>query len=296
MKKTGKIFCVALSLLILAVMICGCGQKADSDVSKEAANYGVADNSAKSAKSLVQSSGTTEQVTQNRKIIEYIDLTVETKTFDKLIDDINSEVKKAGGYIENSQVGGNRYYYSDSRTADLTVRIPKTKQSDFSDFMSGNSNVVNRAVRTDDVTDQYIDTQSRIKALTIEKETLEKLLTQSADVSDTLTVYEKLTDVIAEIESYQGKLNQMDNLIEYVTFTIHIDEVEKETEVKKQNWFVSTWNDLLDNLSDLGNGMLSILSFIIAALPYWILIAAIVVVIIIIIRRHKKKKAKANNA
>lgn len=292
MKKTGKIFCMALSLLILAVILCGCGQAAEHKNAQDVEYYGVSEDSNESAKALTKSQDTSAQVTQNRKIIEYIDLTVETKTFDKLIDDINAEVTKAGGYIESSQIDGNGYYDLDRRTAQLKIRIPKTKQSGFSEFITESSNVVSRSVNTDDVTDRYIDTQSRIKALTLEKETLEKLITQSANVSDTLTVYEKLTDVIAEIESYQGKLNEMDNLIDYITFTVYINEVEKETEVKKQNWFVSTWNDLLDNFSDLGNGMLAVISFVIAALPYWLLVALIAVAVIITIRRRKNKKAK----
>ena len=297
-KKTGLLI---LSLFVVAAMLCGCGSVADESASGKKSgvyqNYTLDDSENVTAESYggtaKENAGSTasEQITKNRKIIEYVDLTVETKTFDKLIDDINATVEQSGGYIESSQIGGNSYYEADNRTAELKIRIPKAKQSGFSDFISKNSNVVDRSVNTDDVTDQYIDTQSRIKALTLEKETLENLLTKSSSISDTLTVYERLTGVIAEIESYQGKLNQMDNLIDYTTFTVYINEVEKETKVEKQNWFARTWNGLLDNLSDVGNGFLDILSFIIAALPYWLLICIIAVVIILIIRRRKKKKA-----
>lgn len=291
MRKLVKTGLLILALFMVAVMLCSCGQTSDYGTTEKGIDY--SKNSAEafdeSAETVSQSSG---QLAENRKIIEYIDLTVETKTFDKLIDDINAAVKKSGGYIESSEIGGNSYYDDDSRTAELKIRIPKAKQSDFSDFISKNSNVVNRSVSTEDVTDRYIDTQSRIKALTLEKETLEKLLTQSSGVSEMLTVYERLTDVIAEIESYQGKLNQMDNLIDYTTFTVYIDEVEKETKVERQNWFAKTWNGLLESFSNLGNGLLNFLSFVIIALPYLILLGIIAVVVIIIIRRSKKKKAK----
>ncbi|MCR4614814.1 MAG: DUF4349 domain-containing protein [Clostridiales bacterium] len=251
--------------------------------------YSEKNNSGISAKS---NTGTAELLTSSRKIIEYVNLSVETKTFDKLIDDINAAVKQSGGYIEGSEVRGNSYYGAYSRTAEIKIRIPKTKQTDFSDFMAKNSNIVRRTVSTEDVTDRYIDTQSRIKALTLEKETLEKLLTQSDNVADTLTVYEKLTEVIAEIESYQGKLNQMDNLIDYTTFTVYIDEVERETNIEKQGWFSKTKDALLNNFSNLGTGLLNFLSFVIASLPYLILLAVIAVVVVLIIRRIKKKKAK----
>ncbi len=301
MKRMGRIGSFMVSLLLVAAMLCGCGQATDKYAvgSEKEAFYNsslddsqnvTADRATGSAEKPLQLTATSEGVAQNRKIIEYQVFKVETKNFDQLMDDIDDTVKQSGGYVESSQIGGNSYYGKENRTAELKIRIPKKNQSDFSDFLSKNCNVVNRSVNTDDVTDRYIDTQSRIKALTLEKETLEKLLTQSSGVSDTLTVYEKLTDVIAEIESYQGKLNEMDNLIEYTTFTIHVDEVERETTVQKQNWFTKTWNGLLNNLSDVGNGFLSIVSFVISALPYLVLLGIVVVVILLIIRRSKKKK------
>lgn len=292
MKKIGKTGLALLSLFVILALLCSCGSAGNKGGANDEA-YGIRDSVSEDLeKANAQSAGSTGQVTQNRKIIEYIDLTVETKAFDKLIGDINAAVEKSGGYIESSKIDGNSYYGTDSRTAELKIRIPKTKQSDFSDFMAKNSNVVSRSVNTDDVTDRYIDTQSRIKALTIEKETLEKLLTQASGVSDTLTIYEKLTNVIAEIESYQGKLNQMDNLIDYTTFTIYIDEVEKETNVEKQNWFQKTWSGLLDSFSNFGNGILDFLYFVIILLPYWLVLGIIAVVIILIARRNKKKRMK----
>ncbi len=301
MGKMGKTGLLVFSLFVVMAMLCSCGSTLDKSAAEKGngvyynnvlndSQDATEEASGESAKASSPSAGATEQITKNRKIIEYVNLTVETKVFDKLIEDIDVAVKQSGGYMESSEIGGNRYYTTDSRTAELKIRIPKTKQSDFSDFILKNSNVVNRSVSTEDVTDRYIDTQSRIKALTLEKETLEKLLMQSSNISDTLTVYERLTNVIAEIESYQGKLNQMDNLIEYTTFTVYIIEVEKETNVEKQSWFGKTWNGLLDNFYEVGNGLLDFLSFVIVAVPYLILIGILVVVIVFIIRRIKKKR------
>ena len=143
------------------------------------------------------------------------------------------------------------------------------------------------------MTERYIDTQSRIKALTLEKETLEKLLKDAGGVADTLTVYEKLTDVIAELESYQGKLNKMDDLIDYTTITICVNEVEKETETEKQGWWARTWSDFCENLADIGSGLSAVCSFMLAALPYWLLIGVIVFAVLLIVRLCKKKKNTA---
>ena len=276
-----------LALLLTAVMLFGCSAGPRGSIPEDNGRYGYTNDGAE--KSGEDAAGTATAVTSDRKIIEYITLTVETQTFDRLTEDIQSAVEQSGGYIESSKIEGNRYYGIDCRSAQLKIRVPKAKQADFSAVIADNAHVVDRSVDTDDVTDQYIDTQSRIKALTLEKETLEKLLTQAKSVADTLTIYEKLTAVITEIESYQGKLNQLNNLVEYTTFTVYIDEVERETPVS-QNWFERTRDNLLANFADVGNGILDLCSFLIASLPYWLLLGAVALVIALIMRRCQKKQ------
>lgn len=289
MKRGKKAGLLLLVLLLTATMLFGCSAAPRGSISEDNGRYSYTDGGAE--KGSEDAAGTAAAVSSDRKIIEYITLTVETQTFDRLTEDIQAAVERSGGYIESSKIEGNRYYGIDCRSAQIKIRVPKAKQADFSTFIAENAHVVDRSVDTDDITDQYIDTQSRIKALTLEKETLEKLLTQAKSVADTLTIYEKLTAVITEIESYQGKLNRLDNLVEYTTFTVYIDEVERETPVS-QNWFERTRDDLLANFADVGNGLLAICSFLIAALPYWLLLGAVALIIVLIVRRYQKKKQK----
>lgn len=289
MKRGKQYGLLLLVLLLTAAMLFGCSAASRDGIPEDNGRYGYTNDGAE--KSGEDAAGTATAVTSDRKIIEYITLTVETQTFDRLTEDIQAAVERAGGYIESSKLEGNRYYGADSRSAQMKIRVPKAKQADLSAFIAENANVVDRSVDTDDVTDQYIDTQSRIKALTLEKETLEKLLTQAKSVADTLTIYEKLTAVITEIESYQGKLNRLDNLVEYTTFTLYINEVERETPVSR-NWFERTRDDLLANFADVGSGLLAICSFLIAALPYWLLLGAAALIIVLIVRRCRKKKQK----
>ena len=293
MKHIGKIASLLLVCLLLLTLLCSCSSGAEYGLANKGGDGNRSEYYDDVEAAPEKPAGASKSVTDSRKIVEYVHFSVETKTFDKLLSDVSATVAQVGGYIENSSIDGNRYYQSDCREAELTIRIPKDKQADFSDFIAKNSNVVSRSVNTEDVTDQYIDTQSRIKALTIEKETLEGLLTKATDLSETMTVYERLTDVIAELESYQSRLNQMDNLVEYTTFTVYISEGEKETPVEKQSWFTTTWNGFVDNLSDLGNGLLTGVSYVLSTAPYWLLFVAVpLVVLLLVLRHHRKKRAK----
>ena len=62
-------------------------------------------------------------VENNRKIIEYTTLHVQTRTFDTLLDDISQQIAQCGGYVESSEISGNDYRSSGNRYAALVVRV-----------------------------------------------------------------------------------------------------------------------------------------------------------------------------
>lgn len=111
------------------------------------------------------------------KIIRRVIMNVETQDFDNLVTTIDEKIKQLGGYVESSSITGQRYYYSDeSRYAKIIARIPSDKLDEFTNKVGEISNVVTKDENTDNVTLQYVDTQSRKKSLEIEQERLFALL------------------------------------------------------------------------------------------------------------------------
>ena len=107
--------------------------------------------------------------------------------------------------------------------------------------------VTHREIRTEDVTLNYVDMESRIEALKIEKKSLEKLLGEAKNLTDLFSIQERLTEVIYEIESYESQLRTYDNLIDYTTVTIYISEVERTIAAENQ----SIWQEIGTNISTM---------------------------------------------
>jgi len=72
------------------------------------------------------------------------------------------------------------------------------------------------------VTTQYVDLQSRLKNLRTEQQRLLQLLSQAQNLSDTLTIQDKLTDVEGQIEQIEGQINQLDSQTAYSTVTVNL--------------------------------------------------------------------------
>ncbi len=302
-KNIGKFFIILLvSLLVLS----SCGAKNegaldnrfdgfDASSKVETAEPELKDEAAGSIMDS-ENRGENTTITDGRKIIETRNLMVQTKEFDTLISNIKLQISTLGGYIENSSVNGREFDSTRNRSATFTIRIPASKTNEFAKFVSENSVVTNESISTKDVTLTYVDMESRVSALEAEKAALEKLLDNAATMTDIVSVRNKLTDVIYEIESYKSQLRTYDNLIEYSTVIISIYEVERTVIVEKQTTWEKIGTNLKTNFENVWLGCVNVFIFIISAIPYLIPIALGLTIVVIIIRAKikKKKSAKAS--
>lgn len=300
MKKLSKriITMIVIGVLLLSTLA-ACGQKSGDGSGNSIGKLETED--VKDSGTLLDTntqaseSADSAGVKENRKIIEKIYLNAQTKEFDALMEKLNDEIQKVGGYIEASSVSGDNFEYDDERYAELTVRVPAKQSDKFTEFVSKNSTITNKEISTEDVTLTYVDIESRISALETEKNTLERLMAKAASMQDVIAIQERLTEVIYEIESYQSQLRTYDNLIDYTTITIRIREVERVEVVGKQNIWQEIGTNLKEGFENVWKFCERLFVFAVSSIPYVLVVAvyaAIVVAIVALcIKRSKKKRS-----
>lgn len=177
--------------------------------------------------------------------------------------------------------------------ADLTIRIPADQLANFVSQVSEISNVTSSRESAEDVTLSYADTESRKKALETEQDRLLELMEQAETTEDLLAIESRLTDVRYQLESAASQLKLYDSLVSYSTVYLTVEEVQKLTPVQE----LSTWGKITtgfrENLQTLGDGLLGLLVFLTAGLPYWIPLALLALLCSFLIRRHRRKKQAA---
>lgn len=304
MKNKLKLRIIAFVLLTLLVsgVLSACGSDSKADYVENGYSEGyitedsLAPGSANGTKNTA-GDGKSESIKDTRKIIETIYYSVETKNFDEFVTSLESKAISVGGYIEQSDVSGNSYDDIASRCATYTFRIPNDKVDEFTQTVSNNATVTNRTVNTEDVTLQYVDIESRIKALKTEKASLEELLSKATSTTEIIEIRDMLTDVIYEIESYESQLRTFDNKIDYTTITVDVDEVEHPVVVHEQTTWERIGTNLVDNCRTLWSGLVEFFVAVVSALPFLLFFAVIVTIIVLIVKfTSKKRKAKRASA
>lgn len=239
-------------------------------------------------------SGTNPDLTMD-KIITKVNLDVETQDFDDLIGIIKDEIVRLGGYDEKTDISGKRYYSrSNSRYGYIVARIPKDRLNEFVEIVKENGNVINETSSSDNVTLQYVDTQSRKKSLEIEQERLWALLEKTETLEDIVTLESRLSSIRYELQMYETELRTIDNKVEFSTVTISINEVERMTPIEEEETVITRIkNGFSESVFNITEGLKNFFVWLVVNLPYLIIWAVIITVVVIISRRLYRKHKRA---
>ena len=247
--------------------------------------------------------GTTEEsastAVTDQKLIKRVNIDAETEDLEALLPQVTNKVGELGGYIENQELyNGSAYSSSRRRNVNMTIRIPADRLGEFTAQIEGTSNVVNYSESAEDVTLQYVDTESRVKALEVEQERLLELLSKAETMTDLLEIESRLTEVRYELESYASQLRALENKVSYATVYLYITQVKTYTEVEPQTVWQRIGSDFSDNLTDIGEDLTDFFVWVVTFSPQLIFWMVVIAGAVTLIRRkaknHRAKKMPGN--
>lgn len=233
-------------------------------------------------------------VASGRKLVRTTSLTVETEEFDTLVSTVEERVERLGGYIESMNLNSGSGIHDSSirKKADMTLRIPKDRLNGFVSEVEKLSNVTSREESAEDVTLQYVDTESLKKALLTEQERLLAFLEQAENLEDVITLEQRLSEVRYQLESAESKLRTLDNLVDYATVTLNIEEVTVLTPtVELSDWERMT-SGFADSVKAVAGGIKNFLIGLVIDLPYLIFWAVFVLLVFLLVRFFTKRSRK----
>lgn len=160
----------------------------------------------------------------NRKLIRNAQVELEVVRFDEAVQKITALVTRDRGYIATSS--SEKQQNGKLRGTVVVKVLPETLDA-FLLKLRDLGEVKNQTLGTDDVTKQYLDTDSRLKnARVMEQRLIEILRTKTGKVSDLLEVEKELGRVREQIEQMQGSLKYLDAQVQFATVTISLAEKE----------------------------------------------------------------------
>lgn len=130
---------------------------------------------------------------------------------------------KYGGYVQN--MSGSYF----------VMRIPSAKLRTAMEEIAGLGVVDARTLDAQDVTEEFLDIETRITVLEGTQKQMLELLTKARTVEEALQVRQALDSITMELEVLKGRLRRLESLTEFSTLTLNLVERGPHTTTPSSN-------------------------------------------------------------
>jgi hypothetical protein len=167
-----------------------------------------------------QSSIATPRAAYDRKIIRTAQFDIEVEDASKAYQQVVVMAETMGGFVQESaqQADGARL------RAHLIVRIPVDSFRRAIEELNALGTIENQRLSGQDVTEEYVDLESRTRTLRAKEDRLMQILGEANTVDEILKVERELWSVREQIEQLQGRLRYLDDLTSLATLQINLYE------------------------------------------------------------------------
>jgi hypothetical protein len=244
-----------------------------------------------------------------RMIIKDADLRLLVADTDVGIDRVTQIAIDTFGYVLSSRT----WYQDEWKYATITIGVPSEEYETALRRLRGIAlRVLDESASGTDVTDLYVDLQSRLRNLEATEATIRSFLEKADTVEESLRVNKELSNITAQIEEIKGKMNFLKDRAAYSTITVNLEpEVGTPTPTptptitptptatatptvtptatpivwKPDETFGTASNILVRILRALGNALI----WIVVVLGPFLVPLALIVWLIIWLRRRKRR-------
>ncbi len=152
----------------------------------------------------------------DRQIISQASLSVEVEDVAGAVAQVRTIAETRGGFISQVATTGT----PGRQRSDLVVRVPQGEFFDTLESIKRLGKVWAENAGSEDVTEQFIDLEARLRSAHREEESLLSLLERADTVSNILTIERELARVRSEIERLQGQINYLSRRVDLATISV----------------------------------------------------------------------------
>jgi len=279
-------------LFIALAMVVGCRSKSEYNkaIMAERENFSQGENIIQAPPPPPPPSESSEtKVDVEKKIIKTAYLNMEVSNYSSSRKLIDSALKHFNAYVVSENLQNSEYQIGNS----INIKVPANQfEMLLANLAKLAKKVDSQNIETRDVTEEYIDVETRLNNSKKVEQTYLKLLRKTNSIEDILKIEQKLGEIRTDIESTEGRLKYLNHQISYSSINLNVYQTleYKYNPEKLPNFF-----QRLKKSVNLGwNGIVVFFLFLIGIWPLWILavVGYYIWRYIVRFRRERKKDEK----
>jgi Domain of unknown function (DUF4349) len=208
-------------------------QAKDAAAPKPSASSKAVNNEQQAAKAVSKPSGeTTNNGVENPVLKPQKPQLIKTAYVSLKLDSIDQALIKIRELSQSK--GGDIYSFQDNQSADrgdhrkanLVVKVPVASLDQVLASIAKLGKVQNQKLESNDVTQQIVDSDARLKNLRQQEEQTRKIMERAGSINDTLRVSESLAGIREQIEQIDAQVKNMRQQVAYSTINLELEELQ----------------------------------------------------------------------
>ncbi|MCB0720792.1 MAG: DUF4349 domain-containing protein [Ignavibacteriae bacterium] len=225
---------------------------------------------------------------QQRLIIRTGTMNLEIETYGEAETKINDLVKNLNGYTSASSSSLNA---AGKKQGSITIKVPAEKFDELVAKLGEIGTIASQNISSNDVTEEYIDLEARLKTeRELEQRLISLLDTKAGSLSDIIEIEGKLATVRQKIESVEGRMKFLRTQAAYSTLTVSVFEPSLLDTSSGGGFFYEIGQAFKQGLEGFTDVLKAIIVVAIALLPLLVFLAIVVYIVIRIIKWYSKRK------
>ncbi len=235
---------------------------------------------------VVYKDGALPSIEEERMIVRTGDMSLVVDDVVDARDEIVLMTERFDGFVVSSRISGE----GEEKRGRISIRVPDDKfEMTLSEFRSLAVRVKSESTNSQDVTEQYVDLQARLKnAEAIENQYL-TLLEKAEEVEDILRIYDSLSRVRYEIEHIKGQMQYLERTTSMSLISVNLEPAATARGLVRAGW------SALEVLKSAVRGIV-IFGQWLGTIAIWLLIFSPIwgAIVGVIYWRHRRKRKAAS--
>lgn len=234
------------------------------------------------------------ELPQERMIIRTVEMEIIVHDTASGLESVRALVAESDGYVANSR----SWHEQGVLAAHLVIRVPAGEVDAVLESLRALGRVESEDESSEDVTDDYVDLEARLKTLELAEQELQELLQTRQETGKTeeiLEVYRELVNIRSQIEQIKGRMQYLENMTALATISLTLTP-----DALAQPVVIGGWQPQ-GTARDAVRALIRTVQFFVEAgiwiilffVPTLIILAAPFVVLVLIIRAWRRRRRRS---
>jgi hypothetical protein len=191
------------------------------------------------------------------------ELRLEVEDVDSALDAISIYAVESGGFVAGVST-------TEGEGGIIAIRVPQETFYEAIREIERLGEVKEKEVKGEDITEDYVDLDARLRNLRSQEERLLEILGMCVDVEEMLKVEKELERVRGGIEGLTGEMRYIEGRVELATITVSLEEAREETQDEERARFpqVDWWAPVFAGLQALFTIAQGLIAMAVVLVPF----------------------------